>query len=86
MDFGQLSKREAQLYADAYADGIEIFGKCLDIMQARFGDFIPYGELKELNAQLVTYHRNSTMKQIEALYDVLPIKTKTERNADGNRM
>lgn len=86
MDFGQLSEREAQLYIEAYADGIEFFGECIDIMRARFGDFIPYEELKELNAELVTHHMNSTMKQVEALCDALPSGVEAERNDNGNRM
>ena len=69
MDFGTLTRREAQLYVEAYANGIQAFGDTVDYMRTIFGDSIPYSELKDVIAMLVKGHMNKTMAHIMAMYD-----------------
>jgi hypothetical protein len=69
MEFGNLTRREAQLYIKAYADGIQAFGDTVDYMRAIFGDSIPYSELKDVIAMLAKGHMDKTMAQIMAMYD-----------------
>lgn len=85
MEFGELSKREALLYVTGCADGMESFREAIDILEKRFGDFIPYKDLRELNQRLIKTHRKITLRQVEALYDT-PSKNmaQTGSEVEGN--
>ena len=71
MDFGSLSKREAQLFLDGYAEGMKTFGDAIDLMEPLFGDSVPRSEIKKLADYLYEGHMNSTLRKIDAIYDII---------------
>ena len=69
MDFGSLSRREAQLFIEGYAEGMKSFSDVIDVMEPVFGDCIPCSELRKAADYLFKGHMTKTMAEIMAMYD-----------------
>lgn len=69
MDFGTFTRREAQIYIEGYAAGVEAVGDTIDAINPMVEGLIPYSQLKSFITKFAESMRTTTMARVMAKYD-----------------